>query len=93
MGKAGSASVKSLPLVSDGDRDIIWCASASNLDMFSWILMIAVYDRVCQGLAHRDFNICLGPRNAAAISDQEHELIHERRDRGHFARQRAGRLA
>src|SRR5438094_10655474 len=59
------------------------------MDVFSGILMISMNDRVCAGFAQCDLNVALALRNAAALPDQEHELIHERKNRSHFAWQRA----
>jgi hypothetical protein len=42
--------------------------------------MISVNDRVCQGFAQCAVNIALAPRNAAALLNQEHELIDEGRN-------------
>ena len=61
----------------------------TNSNVFSGILTISVNDRVCEGFAQRALNIALAPRNAAALLDQEHELIDEGRNRSHFAWQRA----
>src|SRR5437667_12507337 len=61
----------------------------TNMDVFSGILMISMNDRVCAGFAQCDLNVALALRNAAALPDQEHELIHERKNRSHFAWQRA----
>ena len=53
------------------------------------ILMISVNDGVCQGFPQRDFNVARPFRNTAAIPEQEHEFVHEGRNRSHFAWQRA----
>jgi hypothetical protein len=59
------------------------------MDVFSAILMISVNDGVCQGFPQRDLNVALPFRNAAAIPEQEHEFVHEGRNRSHFAWQGA----
>ena len=46
-------------------------------------------DGVCQGFPQRDFNVAHPFRNTAAIPEQEHEFVHERRNRSHFAWQGA----
>jgi hypothetical protein len=55
------------------------------MDVFSTILMISVNDCVCQGLPQCDFDVAHAFRITAAIHEQEHELVHEGRNRGHFA--------
>jgi short-subunit dehydrogenase len=45
-----------------------------------------VKDCVCEGFAQCDLNIALALRNTTALPDQEHELIHEGRNRKHFPR-------
>src|ERR1700688_405080 len=82
-------SVKSSPLVLYRDRDFIGFTAATNIDVFSRILMISVNDRVCEGFAQCDLNPALALRNTAALPEQEHEPIHEGRDRSHLAWQRA----
>ncbi len=62
------------------------------MDVFSGILMISVNDRVCEGFAQCDLNVAIALRNTAALPEQEHELIHEGRNRRHFAWQRALQL-
>src|SRR5260370_18865437 len=59
------------------------------MDELSGILMISMNDRVCEGFAQCDLNPAFALRNTAAVPEQEHEHIHERRDRSHFAWQRA----
>jgi len=59
------------------------------MDVFSTIFMISVKDSVCQGFPQRDFNVTHAFRNTAAIPEQEHEFVHERRYRSHFAWQGA----
>src|SRR5260370_13670515 len=59
------------------------------MDLFLVILMISVNDRVGEGFAQRDLHVALALRNTAALSEQHHEPIHEGRNRGHFACQRA----
>src|SRR5258708_28065624 len=51
--------------------------------------MVSVNDRVCEGFAQCDLNVALAFRNTAALPEQKHELIHEGRNRSHFAWQRA----
>ena len=51
--------------------------------------MISVNDRVCEGFAQCDLDVALALRNTAALPEQEHELIHEGRNRSHLAWQRA----
>ena len=62
------------------------------MDVFSGILMISVNDRVCEGFAQCDLNVAIALRNTAALPEQEPELIHEGRNRRHFAWQRALQL-
>src|ERR1700722_5698483 len=50
--------------------------------------MISVNDGVCQGFAQCDLNIAQALRNTATVPEQEHEPVHEGRNRGHFAWQR-----
>src|ERR1700730_555387 len=59
------------------------------MDVFSTILTISVNDGVCQGFPQRNFNVAHAFSNAAALPEQEHEFVHEGRNRGHFAWQRA----
>jgi hypothetical protein len=56
-----------------------------TMDVFSTILMISVNDRVCQAFPQRDLNLAHALRNTAAIPEQEHEFVHEGRNRSHFA--------
>jgi hypothetical protein len=51
--------------------------------------MISVNDRVCESFAQRDLNVALALSSTAALLDQDHEFIHEGRNRNDFARQRA----
>src|SRR6202451_1977639 len=83
------SNVKSSSLVLYRDRDFIRFTAATNIDVFSGVLMISVNDRVCEGFAQCDLNPALALRNTAALPEQEHEPIHEGRNRSHFARQRA----
>jgi hypothetical protein len=46
-------------------------------------------DRVSESFAQCDLNVALALRNTAALPEQEHESIHEGRDRGQLAWQRA----
>jgi hypothetical protein len=46
-------------------------------------------DRVSESFAQCDLDIALALSNTAALPEQEHESIHEGRDRSQFARQRA----
>jgi hypothetical protein len=57
--------------------------------MFSTILMVSVNDGVCQGFPQHDFNVARPLRNTAAMPEQEHEFVHERRNCCHFAWQGA----
>src|SRR5579872_2745824 len=57
------------------------------MDVFSTILVISVNDGVCQGFPQRNFNVAPASRNTAAIPEQEHEFVHEGRNRSHFAGQ------
>jgi hypothetical protein len=59
------------------------------MDALSGVLMISVNDCVCEGFAQGNLNVALALRNTAALPDQEHELIHEGRNRSHLAWQRA----
>ena len=63
--------------------------AATNMNVFPGILMISVNDRVCESFTQCDLNVALALRNTAAVPEQEHESIHEGRDRSHFAWQRA----
>jgi len=55
------------------------------MDVFSTILMISVNDGVCQGFPQCDFNVAHAFRNITGIPEQEHEFVHERRNRSYFA--------
>jgi hypothetical protein len=59
------------------------------MDVFSGVLMISMNDRVCEGFAQCDLNVVLALSGTAALPDQSHELIHEGRNRSHFAWQSA----
>src|ERR1700747_2617374 len=59
------------------------------MDVFSMIFMISVKDSVCQGFPQCDFNVTHAFGHTAAISQQEHKFVHERRNRSHFAWQGA----
>jgi hypothetical protein len=83
------ANVKSSSLVLYRDRDSIRLTAATNIDTFSGIPVISMNDRVSESFAQCDLDIALALRNTAALPEQEHESIHEGRDRSQFARQRA----
>ena len=51
--------------------------------------MISVNDCVCKGLTQSDLNLTLALGNTAALPEQEHQPIHEWRNRSDFAWQRA----
>jgi hypothetical protein len=51
--------------------------------------MISVNDGVCECFTQRNLNVALALWDTAALPDQEHELVHEGRNRRHFAWQRA----
>src|SRR5580698_7621941 len=59
------------------------------MNVLSGVLMISVNDCVCEGLPQSDLNLALALRNAAALPEQEHQPIHEWRNRSDFAWQRA----
>src|SRR6202051_3958902 len=82
-------NVKSWSLVLYRDGDFTRFTAETNMDVFSGVLMISVNDRVCEGFAQCDLNPALALRNTAALPEQEHEPIHEGRNRSHFAWQRA----
>ena len=82
-------NVKSLSFVPHRDRDFIKLTAAANMDVFLRVLMISMKDGVCQGLAQCDLTVGLAFRETAALPHQKHELVHEGRNCGHFARQRA----
>src|ERR1700732_1391010 len=82
------SNVKSSSLVLYRDRDFIRFTAATNIDVFSGVLMISVNDRVCEGFAQCDLNVALALSSTATLSDQGHELIHEGRDRSDFAWQK-----
>src|ERR1700730_18296363 len=85
-------NVESSSLVLYCERDFVRFTAATNMDVFSGVLMISVNDRVCEGFAQCDLNPALALRNTAALPEQEHEPIHEGRNRSHFAWQRALQL-
>ena len=59
------------------------------MDVFSGVLMISMNDRVCEDFAQCDLNVSLVSGGTSALRDEEHELIHEGRNRSHFAWQSA----
>src|ERR1700675_4778093 len=59
------------------------------MDVLSGVLMISVNDCVCEGLTQSDLNLALALGNTAALPEQEHQPIHEWRNRSDFAWQRA----
>src|ERR1700722_12833163 len=59
------------------------------MDVLSGVLMISVNDCVCEGLPQSDLNLALALRNTAALPEQQHQPIHEGRNRSDFAWQRA----
>jgi hypothetical protein len=59
------------------------------MDVLSRVLMISVNDCVGEGLTQSDLNLALALGNAAALPEQQHQLIHEGRNRCDFAWQRA----
>jgi hypothetical protein len=89
VGSAILTNVKSWSLVLYRDGDFTRFTAETNVDVLSGVLMISVNDRVCEGFAQCDLNPALALRNTAALPEQEHEPIHEGRNRSHFAWQRA----
>src|SRR6267378_4069360 len=83
------SQVKSSSLVLYGERDFIRLTADTDIDVFSGILMISVNDRVCESFAQCDLNVALALSSTAALPDQEHEFIHEGRNRNDFPWQRA----
>ena len=51
--------------------------------------MISVNDRFCDGFAQCDLIVALALRNTTALPDQEHEFIHEGRNRRRFGKERS----
>jgi hypothetical protein len=47
--------------------------------------MISVNHGICQGFPQCDFNVAYTFWNNAALSEQEHEPVHEGRNRSQFA--------
>ena len=78
-------NAKSFSFVLYRDRHFVGLTAAGNENVFSTILMISVKDGVGQSLSQCDFNVAHGFRNTAAIPEQEHKLVHEGRNRSHFA--------
>jgi hypothetical protein len=58
------------------------------MDALCGVLMISVNDRVRESFAQCDLNIVLALIGTAALPDQSHDFVHERRNRSHFAWQR-----
>src|SRR6201981_3149976 len=83
------ANVKSSSLVLSRDRDSIRLTGATNIDAVWGLPVISMNDRVSESFAQCDLDIALALRNTAALPEQEHESIHEGRDRGQLAWQRA----
>src|ERR1700686_1115705 len=82
-------NVKSSPLVLYRDGHFVRVTAAGNMDVFSRNLMISVNDRVREGFAQCDLNVVRAFGNAAALPEQDHELVHEGRNRSQLAWQRA----
>src|SRR5882672_11097795 len=82
-------NVKSSSLVLYRDCDFIRFTAATNMDVFSGILMISVNDRVGESFTQCELNVAHALGNRAALPEQKHELIHKGRNRSHFAWQRA----
>jgi hypothetical protein len=70
-------NIESLSLVFYSDGDFIRSTAATNIDVFSGILMVSVNDGVCKGFAQCNLDVALAFRNAPTLPHQEHELIHE----------------
>src|ERR1700683_685549 len=78
-------NVKSSSFILYRDRYFARLTAAGNMDVFSTILVISVNDGVCHGFPQCDFNVAHARGNTAAIPEQEHEFVHEGRNRSHFA--------
>ena len=62
--------VESSSLVLYCERDFVRFTAATNMDVFSGVLMISVNDRVCEGFAQCDLNVALALSSTATLSDK-----------------------